>query len=114
MTFDSDDYELRWPPQLFVDEANRLVGEDNWRIERDDSTEVGPDIEWLLTEAFLSTAPVETFRQVSWGDNDSGSSSSCRRRPVGRSRERVGRTGLLALPGAARWALRTYHEVSSS
>jgi hypothetical protein len=68
-TFDRDDYEyeLRWPPQLFIDEANRLVGEDNWRIERDDSTEVGPDIEWLLTEAFLSTAPVETFRQVPWG-----------------------------------------------
>jgi hypothetical protein len=66
-TFDPEDYDLRWPPWLFVDEANRLVGEDNWRIERDDSTEVGPDIEWLLTEAFHSTAPVETFRQVPWG-----------------------------------------------
>jgi hypothetical protein len=23
-TFDPDDFELRWPPRLFVDEANRL------------------------------------------------------------------------------------------
>src|SRR6266508_3303288 len=26
-TFDPDDFELRWPPQLFIDEANRLLQE---------------------------------------------------------------------------------------
>jgi hypothetical protein len=26
LMFDPDDYDLRWPPELFVDEANRLLG----------------------------------------------------------------------------------------
>jgi hypothetical protein len=63
MIFDPDDYELRWPPRLFVDEADRLrtrkfsasgdlFGHGGW----------APDIEWLLTEAFVSTVPIEAFR----------------------------------------------------
>jgi hypothetical protein len=63
VTFDPDDYELRWPPQLFVDEADRLrrrklsasgdlLGRGGW----------APDMEWLLTEAFVSTVPTEAFK----------------------------------------------------
>jgi hypothetical protein len=64
-TFDPDDYELRWPPQLFVDEAKRLQ-------DRKSSLHGGifsgagwgPDVEWLLTEAFVSTAPADLFKRV--------------------------------------------------
>lgn len=82
-TFDADDYELRWPPQLFVDEAQRLrgrksggarglfgVAEDGW----------APEIEWLLTEAFVSTVPAEAFRKAqqssaTWGGPPKGPSA---------------------------------------
>jgi hypothetical protein len=62
-TFDPEDYELRWPPQLFVDEAFRLLRRrsnplgdfydppDNWVAE----------MEWLLTEAFVSSVPRLAF-----------------------------------------------------
>lgn len=62
MTFDPDDYELRWPPQLFIDEIHRLVsGLDRWsRGVLLDSRAV----EWLLTEAFNSTIPAAEFRHA--------------------------------------------------
>jgi hypothetical protein len=70
-TFDPDDYELRWPPQLFIDEANRLRGR---RTTAKDalSTMFGspnwlPDIEWLFSEAFVSTAPAEIFKNLPSG-----------------------------------------------
>jgi hypothetical protein len=65
--FDPDDYELRWPPQLFVDESHRL------RRRKDapfgspfggDRLEWASDMEWLLTEAFVSTVPVEEFKRA--------------------------------------------------
>jgi hypothetical protein len=69
MTFDPDDYELRWPPQLFIEEANRLRG----HRPKDHPLapllfSIGPshswpqDILWLLTEAFSSTVPADAFR----------------------------------------------------
>ncbi len=56
-TFDPDDFELRWPPQLFIDEAKRLrdrKGSDGWKS----------DVEWLLTEAFVSAEPAEVFSRL--------------------------------------------------
>jgi hypothetical protein len=76
-TFDPDDYELRWPPQLFVDEANRLVGGHR----SPDEIIVGlagragvNEIKWLLTEVFTSTVPAEAFEQATgsgWDDRPS-------------------------------------------
>jgi hypothetical protein len=60
-TFDPDDFELRWPPQLFIDEAKRLrdrKGSNSWTS----------DVEWLLTEAFVSTEPAEVFSRLPSGD----------------------------------------------
>jgi hypothetical protein len=87
LMFDPDDYDLRWPPELFVDEANRLLGRRSSpdaplrpgqpdplsKLFRADPS--GPDIEWLLTEAFVSTAPVETFRQLPLPGNTFGQRS---------------------------------------
>jgi hypothetical protein len=63
-TFDPNDFELRWPPQLFVDEAKRLQARrfDLSRLGRTLSWQ--SDIEWLLTEAFVSAVPAETFQRV--------------------------------------------------
>ena len=67
VTFDPDDYELRWPPQLFVDEANRL-----WTRRVDPITTLfvrrplytwPSEVQWLLREAFVSPVPADTFRQ---------------------------------------------------
>lgn len=78
--FDPDDFDLRWPPQLFVDEANRLLvrrrdvhpHSDKAKSalyelfgpvpEEEDPSE--PEVAWLLIEAFGSNMPVETFRQM--------------------------------------------------
>jgi hypothetical protein len=66
-TFDREEYELRWPPQLFVDEANRLrrpqvgLGDEVLGIDRTDWV---PAMRWLLTEAFVSTVPTETLWRV--------------------------------------------------
>jgi hypothetical protein len=59
-TFDPDDFELRWPPQLFVDEAKRL-----W--DRKGSSGWTSDVEWLLMDAFVSTDPVEAFSHLPTG-----------------------------------------------
>ena len=54
-----DDYALRWPADLFGEELQRLV---------DRAGE--PDPEWtdevalLLSQAFVSAAPVEKFRRL--------------------------------------------------
>ncbi len=60
-TFDPNNYELRWPPQLFADEAKRLR-------DRKGSSDWTSDVEWLLREAFVSTEPAEVFSQLSSGD----------------------------------------------
>jgi hypothetical protein len=69
MTLDLDDYELRWPLQLFVDEVTRLRGHRRkdhplasllFRIGPSDSWP--QDTAWLLTEAFSSTVPADAFR----------------------------------------------------
>jgi hypothetical protein len=73
--FDPDEYELRWPPQLFVDEANRLRRPEGRPLDDAlgiDRTDWAPAMQWLLTEAFVSTVPTETLnrllhRGVSWG-----------------------------------------------
>jgi hypothetical protein len=66
VTFDPDDYELRWPPQLFTDEMNRLVrstgGSAGGRLF--DNPDDPAEVEWLLTEAFSSTVPAEEFHEV--------------------------------------------------
>lgn len=65
MTFDPDDYELRWPPQLFVDEVDRLRGRKNAPIGAlfgRDRLEWASDMEWLLAEAFVSSVPAEAFK----------------------------------------------------
>jgi hypothetical protein len=71
IVFDPDDYELRWPPQLFIDELNRLVGDRsrptgiNLR-----GGEAASEVEWLLTEAFTSTEPAEALGRIprsGWG-----------------------------------------------
>jgi hypothetical protein len=71
-TFDPDDYELRWPPWLFVDEAERVRGRKNvprgYRFGHDQQ-EWASDMEWLLTEAFVSTVPAESFRRVTRASN---------------------------------------------
>jgi hypothetical protein len=72
-TFDPDDYELRWPPQLFADELDRLQGRRpdmlSGLLGRSDTW--ADDTEWLLTEAFVSTAPADVFNRVKssggWG-----------------------------------------------
>jgi hypothetical protein len=66
-TFDPDEYELRWPPQLFVDEANRLRRYTTSPIDEIigiDRIDWAPEMEWLLTEAFVSTVPKETLKRV--------------------------------------------------
>lgn len=80
-TFDPDEYELRWPPQLFIDEAHRLWGRRTSDLAEDISRALsmrGPEwyleFQWLLTEAFGSTVPVETFKTLS-------SAGTWRRRP---------------------------------
>src|SRR6266536_4391534 len=63
-TIDPDDFELRWPPQLFIDEAKRLRS-------RKGSSDWMSDVEWLLTDAFVSTEPAEVFSHLSsgaWGE----------------------------------------------
>jgi len=62
-TFDPDDFELRWPPQLLVDEAKRLLDRKRGAY-GDIFSGPGwlPDVEWLLTEAFVSTEPAEVFK----------------------------------------------------
>jgi hypothetical protein len=77
VTFDPDDYELRWPPQLLIDEVNRLVrgkyGSAGGR--RYDNPDDPAEVEWLLTEAFSSTVPAEEFHQVAdsqWGEPTPG------------------------------------------
>jgi hypothetical protein len=76
LIFDPDDFDLRWPPELFAEEAHRLLGRrssgatsrnlagknDFLGVIRVDTSSA--DIEWLLTEAFVSTTPVETFCRV--------------------------------------------------
>jgi len=54
------DYELAWPPELFVAEANAVLASRNhgWR----DSAEV------LLREAFAGDTPAEDLRTVRWSD----------------------------------------------
>jgi hypothetical protein len=62
--FDPDDFELRWPPRLFVDEAKRLR-------DRKGSSGWTSDIEWLLRDAFVSTEPAEVFSHLpsgAWGE----------------------------------------------
>jgi hypothetical protein len=66
-TFDPDEYELRWPPQLFIDEANRLRRYTTSQVDEMigiDRTDWAPAIQWLLTEAFVSTVPTETLKRV--------------------------------------------------
>jgi hypothetical protein len=53
VTFDPDDYELRWPPWLFVDEAERRRGRKNapsGSLFGRDRFEWAADMEWLLTD----------------------------------------------------------------
>ena len=55
------DYTLRWPPELFAQEAGLLVRR---------GTELGTDTDWqhevsvLLQQAFVSPVPVEDFGKV--------------------------------------------------
>jgi hypothetical protein len=63
-TFDPDDFELRWPPQLFIDGAKRLRS-------RKGSSDWMSDVEWLLTDAFVSTEPAEVFSHLSSGGSRS-------------------------------------------
>jgi hypothetical protein len=60
-TFDPNDYELRWPPQLFIDEANRLRRRKPDVLNLLGTPAWAPDVKWLLTEAFVSTVPADTF-----------------------------------------------------
>jgi hypothetical protein len=66
---DPDDYELRWPPQLFVDEANRLVGRRDTPFGDvfDSPDKWASEMEWLLTEAFLSSGPTEALKRALQG-----------------------------------------------
>jgi hypothetical protein len=73
-TFDPDDYELRWPPQLFIDEANRLRGRETTAtgdlFSMFGSADWIPDVQWLLSEVFVSTVPAEMFKSLpsgAWG-----------------------------------------------
>jgi hypothetical protein len=66
-TFHPDEYELRWPPQLFIDEANRLRRYTTSQVDEMigiDRTDWAPAMQWLLTEAFVSTVPTETLKRV--------------------------------------------------
>lgn len=64
-TFDPDDFELRWPPQLFIDEAKRLLGRKRSAYgDLFSGPGWAPDVEWLLTEAFVSTEPAEVFKSL--------------------------------------------------
>jgi hypothetical protein len=67
VTFDPDDFELRWPPQLFVDEASRVLGLQGEEIHQEEVyfSNAGIDIEWLLTEAFASSVPFRSFIRLS-------------------------------------------------
>jgi hypothetical protein len=66
VTFDPDDYELRWPPRLFVDEANRLLTfkADSFNGSLRRTITFISDVRWLLTEAFVSTVPRDTLDLV--------------------------------------------------
>jgi hypothetical protein len=66
-TFDPDDFELRWPPRLFVDEANRLRRRKPGAVSLLGGSAWVPDIAWLLTEAFVSTEPADTLRSMGVG-----------------------------------------------
>jgi hypothetical protein len=77
VTFDPDDYELRWPPRLFVDEAYRLTGHRGTQVEVwfDRPEKWAPEMVWLLTEAFVSTGPAEALQRFlraggGWGAPD--------------------------------------------
>lgn len=71
--FEGDpEFTLRWPPELFAEEARQLVaragreGVDySWRVQA----------ETLLRQAFVTTVPVSELerildRRASWGDMD--------------------------------------------
>jgi hypothetical protein len=72
VTFDPDDYELRWPPRLFVDEAYRLTGRRGTSVavmfDRPDKWV--SEMMWLLTEAFVSSGPAEAMRRFSHDGGD--------------------------------------------
>jgi hypothetical protein len=77
MNFDPDDYEPRWPPQLFIDEVNRLVGSTSGSTgTRRFGTPADPSyMKWLLTEVFTSAIPAEAFEEAfsrSWGEPTGG------------------------------------------
>jgi hypothetical protein len=65
-TFDPEDYELRWPPQLFVDEAFRLLRRRRSPLgDFDDPPDKWvAEMEWLLTEAFVSSVPRRAFERA--------------------------------------------------
>ena len=54
-----DDYALRWPADVFGEELQRLVD----RAGRPDQ-EWTDEVELLLSQAFVSAAPVEEFRRL--------------------------------------------------
>jgi hypothetical protein len=75
-TLDPKDYDLRWPPQLFVDEANRVLGSRDtpFGVVFDRPDKWASEMEWLLTEAFMSTVPAQALKSVlngpDWGGPD--------------------------------------------
>lgn len=55
------DFTLRWPPEVFVEEAERLVRRGTARGAGHDWAE---EVDLLLRQAFTSAVPADDFKQI--------------------------------------------------